>query len=312
MTSQPQWPQLKLDDWASTRETLHMWLQILGKIELESTVLVNHWWNAALQVSARGLRTGLMNGGDRRFDAEFDFIDHQLVFRSTDGASSSVALTSRSVADFYNATTQALSELEFHVKISATPNEVDPAIPFAQDETHRQFDPSAAETFWRQLVAADQVFQTWRARFGGKSSPVQVFWGSMDLSCVRYSGRSAPQWNGEPPPACPKWVLQEAESRECASAGFWPGGSEEGSFYAYASPSPKGYTDASLSVGRFDTTIGEWILDYADVRQSEDPAATLMSFLEETYGLAADLAHWDRSLLDIDPGRFDQERRHSQ
>lgn len=298
------WPELQVDSWTPTRETFHMWLQIVGKIQMASSALVNHWWNVTYEVSARGLRTGLMRIGDQGFDAEFDLLDHQLVLRSADGGRRTVELRPRTVADFYAATFEALAELRLDCVIIPSPNEVSPAVPFAQDTTHAAYDPVAVTTWWRQLVAIDRVFRTWRAGFAGKDSPVQLFWGSMDLSCVRYSGRVAPPWHGTPPPSCPAWAMQEAESRENASAGFWSGGSAEGSFYAYTYPAPTGYDTATVSVGHFDAGLGEWVLPYADVRTSDNPDQTLLTFLQETYAVGADLAHWDRATLEVDPDRL--------
>lgn len=307
MPENESWPALKVADWTDTRETLHMWLQIVGKIELASTALINHWWNVTFQVSARGLRTGLMRDRGLSFDAEFDFIDHQLVIRTSAGDQQTVALRSRTVADFYAATMAALRALRLDCIIVASPNEVSPAVPFAEDTAHHTYVPEHAQTFWRQLLAANAVFEQWRAGFAGKDSPVQLFWGSMDLSCVRYSGRLAPTWEGTPPPSCPSWVMQEAESWQNASAGFWAGGSAEGSFYAYANPTPPGYNDGTVSVGEFDTSLGEWILPYEQVRTSADPEQTLLRFLNDTYALAADLADWDRAVLDVNPHRLDAQ-----
>lgn len=306
-TANPAWPALTVDSWTDTRTSLHMWLQIVGKIQNVSTQLVNHWWNVTYEVSARGLRSRLMHSGDRGFDAEFDFVDHQLVLRSAAGGTQSVALKPRTVADFYAATLDALSALHLDCVIVASPNEVSPAIPFAQDTQDRAYDAASVETWWRQLLAVNRVFEEWRGGFAGKDSPVQLFWGSMDLSCVRYSGREAPPWKGTPPPSCPAWVMQEAESRENSSAGFWAGGSDEGSFYAYCYPAPDGYAQGKVSVGHFDESMGEWILPYADVRTSADPAGTLLTFLNETYAVGADLGHWDRATLEVDPHRLDAE-----
>lgn len=269
--------------------------------------MVNHWWNVTYEVSARGLRTHLMHSGVRGFDAEFDFLDHQLVVRGTDGSTRSVALKPRSVADFYAATLAALAEMHLECVIVPSPNEVSPAVPFAQDTEHTAYDPASVTLYWRQLLAADRVFQEWRSGFIGKDSPVQVFWGSMDLSCVRYSGRVAPAYAGTPPPSCPGWVMAEAESRENASAGFWAGGSAEGSFYAYCYPSPQGYSDGTVSVGYFDTALAEWILPYAEVRASANPEHALLTFLNETYALGADLARWDRTVLEVNPHRLDSQ-----
>ncbi|QEO15058.1 hypothetical protein FLP10_12005 [Agromyces intestinalis] len=216
------WPALRVDDWTATRETLHLWLQVVGKVELASTVLVNHWWNVAYEVSARGLRTRLMHALDRPFDAEFDFVDQVLVLRTGDGSTETIALRPRSVADFFAHVTQACARLGVPCTISARPNEVSPAIPFAEDTSDRAYDASAAHTFWQQLLRVERVFARWRAGFAGKASPVQLFWGSMDLSSTRFSGRLAPPPRVAPP-NCPPWVMEEAESRENAAAGFWAG-----------------------------------------------------------------------------------------
>lgn len=306
MNDGAKWPALTVDSWADTRETLHMWLQIVGKIAMVSTPLINHWWNVTYEVSARGLRTRLMHQSSSGFDAEFDFVDHQLVLRSA-AAQRSVSLEPRTVADFSAATMQALRSMGLDCVIVPSPNEVAPAIPFAEDTEHHSYDRDAVGLFWRQLLAVNRVFWFWRAGFAGKSSPVQLFWGSMDLSCVRFSGRPAPPHTGASPPACPPWVMIEAESRENAAAGFWSGGSDEGSFYAYAYPAPAGYAHGTISVGSYDDALGEWILPYRDVRTSDQPEHTLLTFLNETYGLAADLGRWDRALLDVDPRRLDAD-----
>lgn len=159
------WPQLTVDSWTATRDTLHMWLQIVGKIQLESTPLINHWWNVTFEVSARGLRTRTMWQGDAAFDAEFDFVNHELVFRTVRGDSRSIALEPRTVADFYSATFGALQSLGIHVDISATPNEVAPAIAFAEDTTHHHYDPVAVHAFWRQLVASAAGLPRMESRF---------------------------------------------------------------------------------------------------------------------------------------------------
>lgn len=303
MTSHPQWPTLRVDDWSETRDTLHMWLQIVGKIELTSTTLVNHWWNVTFFVSARGLRTRLMQTRDVCFDAEFDFVEHRLVFRTTGGAEQSIELAPKTVAEFYAQVEQALAALSIDCQIDPRPNEVSPAIPFAQNTTHKAYDPAAAETFWRQLLAMEPVFARWRAGFIGKASDVQLFWGSMDLSATRFSGRTAPPHQGNPP-NCPPFVMAEAESHENAAVGFWPGGSDEGTFYAYQYPQPEGYETADVGPGHFDHELGEWVLPYRTVRESTDPAATLLHFLEATYAHGAELADWDRHGLEVDPDRL--------
>lgn len=307
MSVPARWPSLTVDSWTDTRTTLHMWLQIVGKIQLVSSPLVNHWWNVAFEVSARGLRSRLLRQSHDAFDAEFDFIDHRLVLRTAAGGVRAVELKPRTVADFYAAVLAALAELHLDCVIIASPNEVSPAIPFAEDTTQSAYDAASVSTFWGQLLSAEHVFRGWRAGFAGKDSPVQVFWGSMDLSCVRYSGRLAPAWDGTPPPACPRWVMAEAESRENSAAGFSAGGGAEGAFYAYALPEPAGYASGTVSVGHYDASMGEWILPYEDVRTAADPDATLLTFLNETYALAANLGGWDRATLEVNPHRLDAE-----
>jgi len=304
MTSVRPWPKLLVDDWQDTRDTLHMWLQIVGKLQLVSTPLVNHWWNVTFELSARGLRTRLMRQPERGFDAEFDFVNDRLVLRAMSGQDATVALAPKTVAQFWEETQQALAGLGVDCDIHAAPNEVSPAVPFAEDTEHASYDADAVRLFWGQLFSAERVFSLWRAGFVGKDSPVQVFWGSMDLSCVRFSGRGAPRHEGGPP-ACPPWVMAEAESRENSAAGFWPGGSPEGTFYAYCYPQPDGYPTADVAPGRFDEKLGEWVLPYDEVRVSPDPDETLMSFLDTSYAAAADLGKWDRTLLEENPHRLD-------
>ncbi len=301
------WPSLPVASWTDTRDTLHMWLQIIGKIRMAETPLINHWWNTTLYVSPRGLATGTMPYQGRAFDAEFDFTDHVLAFRTSDGRRESVALRPRTVADFYGDVVETLARLDVDAEILPRPNEVSPAVPFAQDTEHHSYDAEAAHLFWEQLVQADRVFQYWRAGFAGKSSRVHLFWGAMDLACTRFSGRAAPPHPGGAP-NCPVWVNEEAYSRECASAGFWPGGGAEGAFYAYSYPTPDGYAEqqAGPEGARWDSSLGEFVLPYETVRQSTDPDATLLQFLDATYAAAADLARWDRKLLDVDPHRLDR------
>ncbi|MFD3461233.1 DUF5996 family protein [Nocardia fluminea] len=300
------WPALRVDDWSDTRDTLHMWSQIIGKLTMAGTPLVNHWWNVTFAISARGMATGAIPVDGRLLDIEFDFVDHELVLRSSDGRRAAIALRPRTVADFYAELGHVLGRLDIVVDIEASPNEVDPAIPFAEDTTHHSYDADAVHLFWQQLVQIERVFQLWRAKFAGKSSPVQFFWGSFDLACTRFSGRPAPLHPGGAP-NCADWVMEEAYSRECASAGFWPGGAE-GTFYAYSYPAPDGYSarPAGPDGAQWDNTLGEFVLPYDVVRNSPDPDATLLHFLDTTYASAADLAHWDRPLLDVDPHRLDR------
>ena len=294
-----EWPSLRLADWPATRDSLHMWLEIVGKIRLSSSPPVNHWWQTTLYVTPRGLGTSSIPYRGSIFDLEFDFCDHALRIRTSEGGRSAVPLTAQSVADFHSRTFEALDELGIHTRIHGAPNEVEPAVPFAQDEEHRTYDPDAAHLFWRQLLRADHVMQQFRAEYLGKVSPVHFFWGAMDLACTRFSGRSAPPHPGGIP-NCPDRVMTEAYSHELSSCGFWPGGSDEGSFYSYAYPAPDGYADRPVrpDAAYYAAELGEFVLPYEAVRTAADPDAELLGFLRSSYDAAADLGHWDRVHLE--------------
>lgn len=299
MTSASAWPELRVDEWTDTRDTLHMWTQIVGKVRMELTPLVNHWWNVPLYVSSRGLTTSAIPYGDRTFDMTFDFTVHELRISTSDPAGRVVALGPKSVAAFYEETMAALADLGIEVSILARPVEVEEAIPFAEDVTHASYDPSAAARFWRLLVQADRVLGEFRSRFVGKVSPVHVFWGALDLAVTRFSGRAAPRHPGGAP-NCGDWVMEEAYSHEVSSAGYFVGGGAEGAFYSYAYPEPAGFAEYPIApdTAYYDSGLGEFLLPYEDVRRAPEPDAVLLSFLETTYAAAADLAKWDRNSLE--------------
>ena len=290
------WPALAIEDWADTRATFHLWTQIVGKIRMVSTPAENHWWHVPLYISARGLTTGAIPYGDGVFDLEFDLLAHELVIRRSTGEQRTVPLRAVSVATFYREVTDALLALDIEVAIHAAPNEVDPAIPFAQDETHASYDAESMVLFWRQLVQAQRVLRQFRSGFTGKVSPVHLFWGALDLAVTRFSGRIAPEHPGGVP-NCPDRVMVEGYSHEISSAGFWPGGGAEGAFYSYAYPVPDGFADAVVPSGAFfSEQYGEFLLPYEVVRASADPDRLVLDFLEATYRAAADLAEWPGSL----------------
>jgi hypothetical protein len=292
------WPELNLAGWGDTRDTLHMWLQVIGKIRMELTPLVNHWWNVTLYVSSRGLTTSLMKVDGRGLEIEFDFIDHVLELRTTDGQSRNVRLEPQSVATFYRSMMAALGDLGIDVRISVRPSEVVEAIPFDQDEEHHAYDGDAVHRLWEALVQVERVLTDFRARFIGKASPVHLFWGGADLCTTRFSGRPAPKHRGGVP-NCPDWVQILAYSHELSSAGFWPGG-DEAMFYAYAYPEPAGFADWKVdpAAARYDAQLGEFVLPYSAVQTAPDPDATLLGFLQSTYEAAAELGQWDRAALE--------------
>lgn len=306
------WPSLRVDEWTPTRETLHMWTQIVGKIRLAHAPMVNHWWQVTLYVTPRGLTTSAIPYGSEVFDIEFDFIDHQLVIRSSTGATRTVRLEPKSVAEFYAETMQALVELGFPTRIQSHPNEVDPAPGFAEDVEHASYDPDAANLFWRQLIQAHRVLSRFRSRFAGKVSPVHFFWGAMDIACTRFSGRGAPRHPGGAP-NLGDWVMAEGYSRELSSCGFWPGGGDEGAFYAYAYPEPDGFAGHAVTPGQayYSKDHGEYLLPYEIVRQAADPDQVLLGFLQDTYEAVATRAEWDRALLEEDPDRWKERETRS-
>jgi hypothetical protein len=306
-TSASPWPELTLTEWEDTRDTLHLWTQIVGKVRLGLEPMLNHWWQVTLYVSARGLTTSLMATGDGRgLEIEFDFIDHVLRVQATDGGELTVPLVPQSVADFYAATMAALAALNVTVTVFPRPNEIADAIPFPEDVRYRPYDAGAAQRFWRALVQADRVMRRFRSGFLGKASPVHFFWGAADLAVTRFSGRTAPLHPGGVP-NCPDRVQQLAYSHELHSCGFWPGGSAEGSFYAYAYPQPDGFAEWPIApaAARYDTAAGEFILPYAAVRTAPDPDAMLLAFFQSSYEAAAELGAWDRPALEADfnPGK---------
>jgi hypothetical protein len=299
------WPALPYGDWKETAATLHMWTQIVGKIRLARTPWLNHSWQVALYLTARGLTTSPIPFGDRVAQIDFDFIDHLLWVSVADGRRRSIALEPRTVADFYAATMATLSELGLDTPIHGRPNEVADAVPFAEDVAHGAYDPDYANRFWRVLLQSDRVFKQFRTSFIGKTSPVHFFWGSFDLAVTRFSGRPAPAHPGGVP-NLPDAVAREAYSHEVSSAGFWPGGGgiDEPAYYSYCYPAPGAFGAATVrpEAAYFSAALGEFILPYEAVRMAADPNATLLAFLESTYEAAADLAGWDRVALECPPG----------
>jgi len=290
------WPALPLAEWADTCATLHMWMQIVGKIELAQTPLVNHWWNTTLYVTSRGLTTFPMPYQERTFQMDFDFIDHTLSIKCSDGSGRTIALRSRSVAEFYSEVMSALGELGITIKIWTLPSEVPDPIPFEQDRTHASYDPDYANRFWRILVQVDRLFKEFRARFIGKVSPVHFFWGGLDMAVTRFSGRKAPEREGADS------ITREGYSHEVISHGFWPGGGaiKDAAFYAYSAPEPAGFSEASIKPAEafYSQDTKGFVLFYDEVRNAASPDEMVMEFLQSTYDAGATLAKWDRSALE--------------
>jgi Family of unknown function (DUF5996) len=306
---QEQWPVLAFENWKNTLATVHLWTQIVGKIRLRQTPWTNHSWHVTLYVSANGLTTGSIPYEDGVFQIDFDFIHHALHISTSLGGVARVELYPRTVASFYRELFEKLKAVDVDAYIYAVPNEIDPVIPFEQDETHKAYDAGHMRDFYKALVKIHNVFTRFRARFKGKCSPVHFFWGGFDLAVTRFSGRPAPMHPGGAP-NIPLRVMQEAYSHEVSSCGFWPGSGQfpHPVFYSYCYPTPPdfGQQDVKPAEAFFSGEMGEFMLLYEVVQQSADPEETLMQFLQSTYEAAANTGNWDRKALECDFSSFEK------
>jgi hypothetical protein len=294
------WPELSLAPWRATRDTLHMWTQIVGKTLLACPAQ-NHWWHCALRISARGLVTPApVLAGDRALEVELDLVEHVLAVRS-DRRAITTPLVPRTVRAFYDEYLELLRAVGAEARLWTTPVEVPHPIPFERDEVHREYDAAAAHRFWQVLRRCDAVFKGLAGAFVGKQSPVHFFWGSFDLAATRFSGRRAPERPGADP------VTRESYSHEVISFGFWPGGAlpggasvDEPILFAYAAPTPEGFAAAPVrpTAARWDERLGEFVLPYEAVRTADDPAAAVRAFCESVYDAGATLGRWDRAALE--------------
>jgi len=296
------WPSLPLNAWRETYATLHLWMQIVGKVRLVQTPWVNHSWHVALYPTASGLTTSAIPFESRTFQIDFDFLRQRLQVQSSDGRGAQFALEPMPVATFYKQLMAELAKLDIPVEIHCRPNEIADPVRFDQDDAPREYDPEYAQRFWRVLVQTQRVLTQFRARFCGKCSPVHFFWGAPDLAVTRFSGRRAPLHPGGVP-NLPDWVAREAYSHEVSSAGFWPGGGPipYAAFYSYAYPEPPGFPSARVQPKEafYSADLKEFILPYDAVRGSSSPDDTLLEFLQSTYEAAANLGQWDRAALEV-------------
>lgn len=290
------WPELPFAEWKDTCDTLHLWMQIVGKVRLELSPPVNHWWHVPLYVTSRGLTTSAIPFQRGNFTVDFDFIDHNLLIVTSEGTGKTLPLVPRSVAAFYREFMDRLSALGIEVKINTLPSEVPNPIRCDVDEVHASYDPVYANRFWRILVQTENVLQRYRANFLGKSSPIHFFWGSFDLALSYFSGRRAP----ERPDADP--ITREAYSHEVISCGFWPGDERlpTPAFYSYTAPVPAGLETTTIlpAAATYNPQLGEFLLRYNDVRVASSPEQMLLDFFQSTYVAGATLAHWDRVALE--------------
>lgn len=301
------WPSLAYADWQDTCNTLHLWTQIVGKVKLALAPLSNHWWGITLHLTARGLTTGAMAYRGRTLQIDFDFCAHELILRTSDAREQRIRLTPMTTADFYGAVMSRLRALDVDIAIWTMPGEIEGAIPFDSDRTHVSYDAAAVNAFFRQLARIDAVFNIFRVRFLGKSSPSHFFWGSFDLAVTRFSGRAAPMLSPGKTPNVAPWVMQEAYSHECSSLGFWPGngGYGKGAFYSYAYPESDGFGAQPVrpAGAAYKADVGQFLIDYDAVRAAASPDDALLEFAQSTYEAAANKGGWERKALERpDPG----------
>lgn len=300
-TNSAKWPVLNFSEIQDTLETLHQWLQIVGKIRLRTMPWQNHSWHTALYLSAHGFTTQAIPYKGQVFAIDFDFKQHKVSIHSSNAETMTMELKPRTVADFYQELFQKLDSIGVDVKIHASPNEMDPAIPFAENETNKSYDPKAAHAIWQAMLKANGVFNQFRSEFIGKCSPVHLFWGAFDLAVTRFSGNDAPLHPGGMP-NMPLDVMQEAYSQEVSSAGFWPGSKDSPmpAFYAYAYPSDSRFGDQKVlpEEAFYSKEMGEFFLKYEDVQQAENPEQMLFEFLQTTYEAAVNISDWNKTKLE--------------
>jgi hypothetical protein len=296
------WPTLNYDKAKETYEALLYWTQIVGKIKLDKMPWINHSWHVPLYVTPKGLTTSDIADKGLHFQIDFNFIDHQLEISTDSGESRSFALKGICVADFYGVIFETLSQLNIEASIRPIPNEVMVAIPFPENNAIVKYDADEITNFHKALLNANSIFTKFRAGFSGKCSPVHFFWGADDLAVTRFSGRKAPKHQGGVP-NLPDRVAEEAYSHEVSSAGFWPGNAmyPQAAFYSYIYPEPAGFKIAEIqpSAAYYHKEMGEYLLPYDIVRQSDDPEQMVLDFLESTYNAAANLAGWNRQDLEV-------------
>jgi hypothetical protein len=301
MKNEQNWPVLNFAEMQDTIETLHQWIQIVGKIRLRTMPWQNHSWHTALYVTPSGYSTHGIPYQGQIFQIDFDFKKHKLLIQCSNAETITIDLKPKTVANFYKELFEKLSGLGIEIKIHSKPNEIDPAIPFSENTVNKSYDPIAANALWQAMLKANGVFNEFRSDFIGKASPVHLFWGAFDLAVTRFSGNAAPLHQGGMPNMSLE-VMQEAYSQEVSSAGFWPGSKDAPLpvFYAYAYPSGASFGEQKVlpKEAFYSPEMGEFFLKYEDVQNSENPEKTLHDFLRTTYEAATNISEWDRPKLE--------------
>ena len=294
-------PSLPLEDWKDTKETLHRYTQIVGKVRLEYSPFRNHWWHAPLYVSTHGLTTSPIPYRNITFEISFDLLDNRLVVSTSKGEGFVFALNDLPVAEFYARLFEGLRSLGVELSINTTPFDLGDEQTLAENTFHYVCDREYVGRYWRILVQVDQIFKEFAGRFNGKTSPVQLYWHGFDLAVTRFSGRRAPEREGADK------VTREAYSHQVISFGFWPGDRNTlaPAFYSYTAPEPDGLTGQPL---RPETAFwapegGMALLMYDDLRQADSPKTTLLDFMESAYEAGARTASWDVEDFRAEPVR---------
>lgn len=301
MKEEQSWPNLNFSDIQQTLDTLHQWIQIVGKIRLKTMPWQNHSWHVSLYLSSKGFTTNPIPYEGRLFQIDFDFKLHKLYVECSNAGKVEMDLKPRTVADFYNELFEKLDTLSIDIKIHGSPNEIEPAIPFHENTINKSYDKDAAQAIWKSMLKANEVFTKFRSDFVGKVSPVHLFWGAFDLAVTRFSGNDAPLHQGGMP-NMPLDVMQEAYSKEVSSSGFWLGSKDFPFpvFYTYAYPSPTEFGKQKVQPEQafWSDEMGEFFLKYEDVQKSSNPDEVLLSFLQSTYEACANTAQWNRTKLE--------------
>ncbi|HEY3874246.1 MAG TPA: DUF5996 family protein [Candidatus Kapabacteria bacterium] len=295
MTS-AEWPALPYSEWLDSYETLHLYTQVIGKIQLALSPHLNEWWHVAIHPWARGLTTGIIPYDGRLFEIMFDFTSHQLSLFDSTRAIRVIDLADRTVANFYALVLSKLDDLNIAVTIDPKPQEIDIATPFPEDTSHFRYDEPAIERFWRVLSRIVGVFEQFRSGFSGKASPVHFWWGSFDLNLTRFSGNLC-----SAPPHAGRMARIDCDE-EHFSAGFWPGNATfpQPAFYAYSYPALPGIEKQSVQPksATWNPSMGEFILPYDAIRSLSDPGQAILEFLQSSYEAIATLGKWDQAILE--------------
>lgn len=304
-------PSMPLQDWADTKDTLHRFEQIVGKIRLASGVRRNHWWGVPFHLTSRGITTRPMGqiDGNPIFTIDFDFIDHELRITTIDGQSVNFSLLRHTVASFHDQVHSALDYLGIRVIVERDhPFDLpDMNRPFDEDRQHAAYDPKAVTRYWQILSQVNLILEEFSAGFSGKISPVHHFWHTFDIAVTRFSPRKVNQ----PPETDP--VTREAYSREVISAGFWFGDAKfpEPAFYSYTNPEPPDLAKEPLA-----PLSAEWvdmgnshlaIFRYANARTESEPRLAVLEFFESAYQAGARKADWDIEGLSCPGGITDPQ-----